>query len=154
MRFLTLLIAAALLTVSAGAAQAASKTPVEPPTLACIGLPSDVEDDAVVDVDGYFSVVGTWEDDVFAGSEASDYVIGAGGDDEICGEAGDDILSGGSGNDAILAGDGRDQVTGGEGDDRIYAKDGSRDTIRCGRGEDVVYADWRDSVARDCERIK
>jgi hypothetical protein len=32
--------------------------------------------------------------------------------------------------------------------------DGSRDRVSCGRGSyDIVYADPRDAVGRDCERV-
>jgi len=47
---------------------------------------------------------------------------------------------------------GHDLVFGGQGNDTIYARDGQRDTINCGPGHDVVYADKFD-VAKECERI-
>src|SRR5436190_16044716 len=31
---------------------------------------------------------------------------------------------------------------------------GGRDRVTCGRGSDIVYADRRDRVARDCERLR
>ena len=40
------------------------------------------------------------------------------------------------------------------GPDHIFSRDGRRDTIRCGRGWDVVIADKRDVVARYCEEVR
>jgi hypothetical protein len=31
---------------------------------------------------------------------------------------------------------------------------GDFDAVRCGAGRDVVYADGRDTVARDCEDVR
>src|SRR5205085_9400587 len=39
-------------------------------------------------------------------------------------------------------------------DDRVLARNGLRDTILCGRGRDVVFADPADRVARDCETVR
>ena len=36
----------------------------------------------------------------------------------------------------------------------IAAADGTRDTVRCGKGRDRVVADRVDRVSRDCERVK
>jgi hypothetical protein len=35
----------------------------------------------------------------------------------------------------------------------IHAADGARDTIDCGPGHDIVYADKHDVVARNCEVV-
>ena len=48
---------------------------------------------------------------------------------------------------------GRDRVHGGSGHDRIKAQDQFVDRVRCGPGRDLVTADLRDSVARDCELV-
>jgi hypothetical protein len=37
--------------------------------------------------------------------------------------------------------------------DVIRVNGGGGDRVTCGRGSDVVYADRRDRVARDCERV-
>jgi hypothetical protein len=42
----------------------------------------------------------------------------------------------------------------GTGNDRIAARDGTRDTIRCGPGRDTVVADRKDVVAWNCERVR
>jgi Tol biopolymer transport system component len=39
-----------------------------------------------------------------------------------------------------------------EGNDRIDVRGGGRDFVDCGPGRDVVHADRRDVIARDCER--
>ncbi|MFL5962931.1 MAG: hypothetical protein ACJ757_08590 [Gaiellaceae bacterium] len=78
------------------------------------------------------------------GGPGSDRLLGGSGDDELRGEAGDDVITGGPGNDTLV---------GGAGDDVVNAVDGSRDNIRCGVGRDLVFADGRDRVDRDCERI-
>jgi hypothetical protein len=35
----------------------------------------------------------------------------------------------------------------------IDSRDGERDTVRCGAGEDTVRADRRDKIDRDCETV-
>jgi len=46
-----------------------------------------------------------------------------------------------------------DVVRGSRLNDVIRVNGGGSDRINCGRGSDVVYADRRDRVARDCERV-
>jgi hypothetical protein len=43
--------------------------------------------------------------------------------------------------------------TGGPGPDRFDTVNGVRDVVRCGGGRDIVVADLKDSVARDCETV-
>jgi hypothetical protein len=45
-----------------------------------------------------------------------------------------------------------DRIYGLEGNDRIDVRGGGRDFVDCGPGRDVVRADRRDVVARNCER--
>jgi hypothetical protein len=58
-----------------------------------------------------------------------------------------------------LSGDpGDDALSGGEGDDFIVAttsnpEPGERDTVDCGKGDDVVIADSNDEIAANCERV-
>jgi gametolysin peptidase M11 len=54
----------------------------------------------------------------------------------------------------IRGGPGRDILRGGPGNDTLISRDRSRDSIRCGTGRDLVLADRRDQVARDCETVK
>ena len=65
--------------------------------------------------------------------------------DQICGRRGAD---------AINPGDGKDRVAAGAGADVINARDGYRDVIACGLGRDLVIADRKDKVSRDCERVR
>jgi hypothetical protein len=48
----------------------------------------------------------------------------------------------------------RDWICAGAGNDVIDVRRGGVDTVRCGRGRDTVYADARDRIATDCERIR
>jgi hypothetical protein len=60
------------------------------------------------------------------------------------------------GDDRIFGTTGSDQLHGEGGGDVIRAKDGDHDdpdTIHCGTGNDVVYADSWDTVAGDCETV-
>jgi Gametolysin peptidase M11 len=49
---------------------------------------------------------------------------------------------------------GPDVLRGGPGNDTLMARDRSRDAVRCGAGRDLVLADKRDVVTRDCEVVK
>jgi Ca2+-binding RTX toxin-like protein len=72
------------------------------------------------------------------------------------GGPGDDLLIGRYGPDRLVGGPGRDRLSGGSGNgnDYVNARDGERDSVRCGDGRaDRVAADKIDSVARDCERV-
>lgn len=76
--------------------------------------------------------------------------------------AGDDVAKGGKKRDKLLGQDGKDTLNGGRGSDTMkggdgndehLAKDGRQDTVKCGRGRDIVFSDRRDRVAGDCESI-
>jgi WD40 repeat protein len=56
--------------------------------------------------------------------------------------------------DIIYPGGGTDRVRTGPGGDVVHARGGGRDTIDCGSGKDTVFADRRDLVTRDCERVR
>ena len=88
---------------------------------------------------------GTSRRDVLRGTEGKDMLRGLGGDDRLYGLGGDDVL---------FAGRGRDRMFGGPGTDVMYTRDGSRDTITCGAGRNLVYADRADRIARDCELVR
>ena len=53
----------------------------------------------------------------------------------------------------MTGGPGLDLLDGGPGNDTINARDGARDTIRCGAGKDTVAADKKDIIARGCEKV-
>jgi RTX calcium-binding nonapeptide repeat (4 copies) len=64
-----------------------------------------------------------------------------------------DLIDGRGGDDRIVGGGGNDRLSGGTGADTIVSKDRYRDSVRCGPGVDRVVPDYRDQVARDCERV-
>ena len=54
----------------------------------------------------------------------------------------------------IDGGAGRDSLGGSPGNDTFLVRDGGDDTVQCGSGAwDVVTADRKDSVGRDCESV-
>lgn len=84
--------------------------------------------------------------------------------ENLRGGARDDVLSDASGaeanlfegfggNDLINPGDGEDTVEAGAGDDAVDTRDSAVDVVACGEGNDTVYADERDTVGSDCERV-
>jgi Ca2+-binding RTX toxin-like protein len=124
---------------------------------------------------------GTSSDDVIDGNAGDDDIAGDAGDDDICGDAGDDHMAGGAGDDKLSGGSGDDVESGGAGDDdiqgdkgddritggpgadvivagagndRIFARDGRRDRISCGSGDDTVSADRLDRVTASCEHVR
>lgn len=107
-------------------------------------------------------LTGTAASDVLLGLGRNDRLSGLGGDDCLYGHSGNDSLSGGGGADYLNGGGGNDRITGGAGADKVSAgagadtvsvRDGVKDTVNCGNGRDVVKADRRDSVARNCENV-
>jgi uncharacterized repeat protein (TIGR01451 family) len=91
-------------------------------------------------------------DDELWGGDGRDRLVGGAGNDRLRGGAKRDVLIGGDGDDQLLPGTGRDLVRAGVGNDVISARDGSRDVIECGRGDDKVTADRRDRL-RGCEHV-
>ena len=91
--------------------------------------------------------------DRISGGAGQDRLQGGPGADRISGGTGVDRINGGAGGDVISGGSGRDNIAGAQGRDRIDVSRGSLDRVRCGSGRDVVRADRRDRVARDCEIV-
>ena len=93
-------------------------------------------------------------------------VHGNGGDDRLTGSSGgpsEDVLDGGKGDDVIegllgpdkiTGGSGRDRLSGGGGNDTINARDGERDVVNCGQGDDTATVDRFDAVSPNCEIVK
>jgi Ca2+-binding RTX toxin-like protein len=92
--------------------------------------------------------------DTIAGRAGDDRIFGDAGDDHITGDRGLDHISGGSGNDEIFGNLDSDTISGGPGNDRINVVRGDADTVRCGGGHDIVFADPGDRVAADCEDVR
>jgi Ca2+-binding RTX toxin-like protein len=116
----------------------------------------------------------TGPDNLF-GTNRSDTINALAGQDNLFGRGRNDTLAGGDEPDTIFLGAGRDNVdagsgidfvvdddgvsrrrergeiiNGGDNPDTISSADGERDTIDCGDGSDVVYADTND-VVKNCE---
>ena len=79
------------------------------------------------------------------GGDGNDTLLGSDADDELLGEGGDDRITGAAG---------KDSVDGGEGGDTLLVRDGARDSIVCGGGEDAGEADLEDELAADCEKVE
>ena len=92
-------------------------------------------------------------DDDLCGDQGDDDIQGGPGNDVINGGPGNDDLEGQGGSDLLIGGKGHDVLRGGPGRDRIRARDGVRDRINCGAGDDTVRADRADVVASNCEHV-
>src|SRR5215204_5813940 len=129
------------------------------------------------------TLIGKGGNDVLIALDGRDYLLGGKGKDILFGGSkrrpgsGDKNLVGGSGNDAVLGGRGSDNILGENGNDlvtdgpdrefstdRLSAGDGNdvvgvfndpavKDIVSCGRGFDRVFADKKDLVAPDCEKV-
>ena len=91
------------------------------------------------------TIDGTDRSELLVGTVRADALNGRGGSDRLNGLGGTDFLSGGTGRDRLDAGPGSDRI--------VVQYDGSRDTVLCGSGLDVVNADLLDAVAADCELV-
>ena len=136
-------------------------------------------DDTLRGTDGADNLSGLGGQDNLFGKGGSDNLSGGPGKDLLLGgRGGDGNLDGGSGNDAVVGGQGsdnmsgddgndflvdgalressRDNISGGNGGDVIIANHAPafRDLVSCGGGFDRVLADRKDTVARDCEKVK
>ena len=78
---------------------------------------------------------------------------GDAGNDILTGGDAADRLDGGDGDDRLAGGPGLDAYEGGEGNDTLYARDGVREGVLCGGGQDAGDADLEDDVAADCEGV-
>ncbi|MDP8969196.1 MAG: hypothetical protein M3N52_01540, partial [Actinomycetota bacterium] len=74
------------------------------------------------------------------GRKASDRLYGQGGNDTIYGGRGSNFVSGAAGNDYLQGGDRRNTVNGGDGDDEVRLRGAGPNTVRAGRGNDVIHA--------------
>jgi hypothetical protein len=124
---------------------------------------------AVVAVCGAFAAMavaagpphGTGGADRLVGTKHADELKGLGGDDTLIGGKGSDVLIGGKGNDELRGGPGYDEfnMRDGEllsapGDDVIDARDGGKDQINCGAGNDVAIVDASEDGVYDCEEVR
>ena len=106
----------------------------------------------------YNQILGTAEDDILMGTDASDLIFAFNGDDMIFGGEGNDCIIGGEGDDLIFGNAGNDHLVGGEGSDIIKGNSGDDkltgglgfDIIDGGDGSDVSYDSVSDIVIK-CE---
>ncbi|MEO8291410.1 MAG: calcium-binding protein [Gaiellaceae bacterium] len=89
-------------------------------------------------------ICGLGGSDTIRGLGGNDRLIGGGGKDKLFGGSGADSLFGGSGDDLLAGGGGRDVLMGRRGDDRLRARDGIKDTVNGGKGEDRARVDRLD----------
>jgi Ca2+-binding RTX toxin-like protein len=103
--------------------------------------------------------------DFQSGGPGPDTQDGGPGDDLIFANLGRDTTEGGEGNDRLFALAIRDVdgpndelgdiVRGGAGDDRIAVRDGERDVVNCGDGNDLALLDFKDVIEDgSCEQIR
>jgi Ca2+-binding RTX toxin-like protein len=98
-----------------------------------------------------------------SGGKGNDTQHGGAGNDRIFANLGVDETFGGDGNDDLwalargdVAGDNDtqgDALHGEAGNDRFHVRDGERDVVDCGAGDDTVIADFKD-VVTDCEHVQ
>jgi Ca2+-binding RTX toxin-like protein len=87
------------------------------------------------------TIVGTQAADVLRGTSRRDVICGLGGNDTILGRAGADVIYGGPGADILNGGAGKDILRGGPGNDTLQAREGRRDIVEGGLGNDLAIAD-------------
>jgi hypothetical protein len=90
----------------------------------------------------------------YNGGSGNDRLRGGAQDDKLNGGTGTDVISAMGGRDLLVGGPGGDFLSAGPGNDVIRAADMTRDEVRCGSGFDRATVDSKDSVGRDCERVR
>jgi hypothetical protein len=86
------------------------------------------------------------------GTKGGDRILGFGAGDTLRGLGGYDCLKGSTGDDNLDGGVAGDILQGGAGDDTARSRDGKRDKINCGAGDDTALVDQRD-IVKNCETI-
>jgi Ca2+-binding RTX toxin-like protein len=104
-------------------------------------------------------IVGTAKGERIRGTDHAEEILGLGGSDEILDRLGADRVYGGKGQDNLVGYGGDtslDRFYGGGGDDLLQPGDrpAVKDVVACGPGTDTVYADKKDEVSQDCERVR
>jgi Ca2+-binding RTX toxin-like protein len=98
------------------------------------------------------TIEGTRGRDRLRGTPGNDVICAYGGRDVVNGLGGSDIVFGGPGADNIKGGRGKDALYGNAGRDRFNSRDGKRDRVRGGAGNDRARVDRRDRV-RQVEQV-
>ena len=85
------------------------------------------------------------------------HLLGGSGNDVVFGGKGSDNLMGNAGNDLVVNGPNRlkDKLSAGNGNDVVgsFNEPASEDNVVCGGGFDWVFADRKDKVAPNCEKV-
>ncbi len=107
---------------------------------------------------GSSKVVGSDQGDNIRTDDLGDEIDGKGGNDVIEAGYGDDRIVGGPGQDTINADAGSGACNflvcrGPYGNDHVNVRDGEKDSVTCGVGNDTVIADPIDEIAGDCENV-
>ncbi len=71
----------------------------------------------------------------------------------IEGGPGKDKITGGGERDILYGEGGKDKLSGGAKKDIFEVEGGKKDKVKCGTGNDQVFADASDKIAADCERV-
>jgi Ca2+-binding RTX toxin-like protein len=71
----------------------------------------------------------------------------------IEGGPGGDRIKGGGSRDVLYGEGGKDKLKGGDGRDIFEVEGGKKDKVKCGAGNDKVFADASDKIAGDCEKV-
>jgi len=95
----------------------------------------------------------------YTSSGGEKHLVGGSGNDVLWGGKGSDNAVGNSGNDLLIGGEYhhpvKDTLSGGGGND-VFSVDNDpagKDIVRCGGGYDWVFADRKDVVASNCEKV-
>src|SRR5215212_6107232 len=95
----------------------------------------------------------------YTSSGGEKHLVGGSGNDVLWGGKGSDNAVGNSGNDLLIGGEYhhpvKDTLSGGGGND-VFSVDNDpagKDIVRCGGGYDWVFADTKDVVASNCEKV-
>ena len=95
----------------------------------------------------------------YTSSGGEKHLVGGSGNDVLWGGKGSDNAVGNSGNDLLVGGEYhhpvKDTLSGGGGND-VFSVDNDpagKDIVRCGGGFDWVFADTKDVVASNCEKV-
>jgi hypothetical protein len=90
---------------------------------------------------------------VLLGGDGADALTTGDTADTVDGGPGNDRIVTGGAADVAIGGAGVDDIDSGAGDDDIRVRDGLRDVVRCGEGNDRTDADAFDELAADCENV-
>ena len=172
--FLLLTVMAAALVVGSGLALAVNKVGTQgrdflKGTAGADNLIGKGETDLIFGLAGKDTLLGgPGKDVVFGGSFSGGWGLALGGDKHVVGGPGNDVVGGGKGSDNVQGQGGNDLLDGGEydrpvkdtlsgggGNDLFFVDNdpAGEDVVTCGDGMDWVFADRKDMVAPNCEKV-